>query len=248
MLQERIDFPSLDFETTQLGNLDKALRASLVESGISETTAESVDIVFMKGSIIAELNMRVREEIATVQANKATIRATTMAYYLAYTLPEEEDTSYGDALLVASTASDDSTAAGSMMALIICLALVVVALVFTAFFAIRKLNKSESYDLNHPAPEPVLDHTYMELHAGDLTVGGGEDSLAFPTLGTPARREGFPTPGGHQSYGVEHAKRLSDDELNAIRKRTDQSLADALDHHVLDVIRDDGRKMSLTPM
>eukprot|EP00729_Bicosta_minor_P032350 gene32350-30529_t len=80
MIQEWIDFPTLDFATTQLTLLDSALRDAPEESGITRSTAQSVKIVFMQGSITAELNLRVRADIRVVRNNKATSRAATVKY------------------------------------------------------------------------------------------------------------------------------------------------------------------------
>ena len=230
----------MDFGTTQLGVLDSALRKALEESGISRATAQSVQIVFMQGSIIAELNLRVRADIRVVQNNKATIRATTIQY-----LQAAMDIEAG-ADLIASTAADqeDATASATTVVLIVCLSAVVLALVATAVIAIRKLKtRADGYDVS-ATPDDPENHTYMELHAG-------ESFSELNTLASPPRRDdGFPTAiGALESYkGPQNAFDLEDpanvEDLAEIRKRTDASLADAL--NVIDVVREDGRKMSLS--
>ena len=213
------------------------MRKALEESGITRATAQSVQIVFMHGSIIAELNLRVRADIRVVQNNKATIRATTVQY-----LQAAADVDSG-ADLVGSTAAADVPASATTVVLIVCLSAVVLALVVTAVVAIKKLKtRSDAYDVT-ATPDDPENHTYMELHAGE--------SFSDLTLNAPSRRDdGFPAAvAALETFkGPTNAFDLNDpangEDLAEIRKRTDTSLANALD--VIDVVREDGRRMSLS--
>jgi len=226
MIQEQIDFPTLDFKTTQLDLLESALRKALGASGISQATAQLVPIVFTQGSIIAEINFQVRADILMVQNNKATIRESTIQY-LQTTIDLESG-----ADLVTSTADDKedyATASSTTIALSVCLFGVALALVVGAVFAIIRKSKFmvvlqvDDYDVSATTDDDTDNHIYMELHPDGLVAG--LNTLSIP----PRRNDGFATAieALESSKGSQNAFDLEDPvnggDLAEIWKRTDIS-------------------------
>lgn len=105
---------------------------------------------------------------------------------------------------------------------------VVLALVVAAVVAIRKMKtRSDAYDVS-ATPDDPENHIYMELHAGE--------SFSDLNLNAPSRRDdGFPAAvAALETFkGPTNAFDLNDPangkDLAEIRKRTDTSLANALD-------------------
>ena len=211
--------------------LNFALRNALEENGITRSTAQSVKIVFvqenLQGPIIAELNLRVRADIRVVQNNKAAIRATTVRY-----LQAEAGVDSGADLFGSTAAADNPASAPppkktKTTRVVLIVSAVVLALVVAAVVAIRKLKtRSDAYDVSATPDDPET-HTYMELHAGE--------SFSDLNLNAPSRRDdGFPAAvAALETFkGPTNAFDLNDpangEDLAEIRKRTDTSLANAL--------------------